>query len=47
MAMLVIMTSFEGLGNEYSRQVGKNVCLYEGNQHFDQIDKERKQDKER
>ena len=46
MAMLILMTSFEGLGDEHRRQVCKNVCLYEGDQHFDQVDKERKQDEE-
>ena len=46
MAMPVVMTSLEGLGDEHRRQVGENVRLYKSNQHFDQIDKERKQDKE-
>src|ERR1700743_719069 len=45
MPVLVVMTSFEGLSDEHRRQVCKNVSLYESNQHFDQINEERKQDK--
>src|ERR1700749_2086828 len=47
MPMFIFMPSFEGLGDEYGCQVGEDKCLYEGDQYFDQVNEDRKQDEER
>ena len=40
----VFMTAFEGLADEYCRQVSENVSLYECDQDFNEVDKDRQHD---
>jgi len=44
--VVVIVAAFEGLGDEYCGKVREDESLYKCNQHFDQVDEERKQDEE-
>ena len=46
MSIDIMMCSFHRHTDEYSGQVGKNISLYECNQHFNQVNKNSKQHKE-
>jgi len=41
---MVIMAALESLADEDRRQVGKDECLYERNQYFDQVNEDGQQD---
>ena len=42
--MAIFMTAFEGLADEYCRQVSENVSLDECDQDFNEVDEDRQHD---